>query len=389
MYEDADQNVPNEHDMQELLHTLQPDGGWTNALGEYITLPEAYHWRQDLIQCENQLKHLSECEAQLDSSRLIQPVAFQSESVWLSPDPLLDTLTTLYTVLMAQFQYNGYGQHYSPSPYAQRFLQAFDSSTYLHQAGFHHSPVLERDQAEQIVEDLNQRLASWYHALKQPDFSYECSRQRRKSRDNAKRLNELIDALFECHSRLLVLRVDLSYTQVDTPYIDYETARYHREQLCRAFANHSLFTYLVGYVWKLEWQPEKGFHYHMLFFFNAQYVQEDVTLAQRIGEFWMHQITGGLGLYYNCNRDAEKHYRNNAMGRIEYHDYAKRQNLKNTAGYLAKIDEYAAMLVSGRAFQTSTLPTLPTGARIGRPRQSPSWLGTKNDPDWDGIGSSI
>ena len=389
MNDPLDNDAMTDDDMLDWLSAWYSPEQATNALGQPITRPPDYYWRQDLIHADQQLKALADHRPMLDAERLIQPHAFGSDAVVLAPDAVLDQLTTLYTVLMAQFQYNGYGQHYSPSPYAQRFLQAFDSSTYLHQAGFHHPPVLERDQAEQIVEDLNQRLASWYHALKQPDFSYECSRQRRKSRDNAKRLNELIDALFECHSRLLVLRVDLSYTQVDTPYIDYETARYHREQLCRAFANHSLFTHLVGYVWKLEWQPEKGFHYHMLFFFNAQYVQEDVTLAQRIGEFWMHQITGGLGLYYNCNRDAEKHYRNNAMGRIEYHDYAKRQNLKNTAGYLAKIDEYAAMLVSGRAFQTSTLPTFPTGARIGRPRQSPSWLGTKNDPDWDGIGSSI
>jgi len=40
----------------------------------------------------------------------------------------------------------------------------------------------------------------------------------------------------------------------------------------------------LGYAWKLEWQPKKCFHYHMLFFFDGHQCRDDTTLAQQIGE---------------------------------------------------------------------------------------------------------
>ena len=49
----------------------------------------------------------------------------------------------------------------------------------------------------------------------------------------------------------------------------------------------------------------------------------------------------------------------------------KRQ-LDYIARYLTKVDEYAAMLVTGRTFQTSPIPNVPEGPRPGRPRQHPA-----------------
>lgn len=341
----------------------------TTAFGQEVVTLSDNAWRQDLIMVEQQLKRLAANEVLLDSERLVQADGYGSNVVVLVPDVLLDTITMLYTVLVTVFHKTEIGQHYRASPYAERFLWAFSSCEYLHEAGFHQPPPMRRQHAEQAVVDINHRLTTWYQRLKEPAFTYECSRHRRNSRHNYQRLKELIDTLFTYRSRLTVLRVDLSYGELEAAYIDDETARFHREQLCKAFHQQPLFEHLLGYAWKLEWQPKKGFHYHFMFFFDGHQVQEDVMYAQRIGELWAQSITGGQGHYFNCNRKADAIYHYNALGRIDYYDVEKKRGLDYIARYLTKKDEYATMLVKGRTFQTSTLPHIATLPRTGRPRQ--------------------
>lgn len=374
MHHDPYDDTPTDEEMLAWMSSMNDGELTTNAMGQSIVIPSDYYWRQDLVKVDRLLKRMSRTERFLDVRRLIQPDAFGSNVVTLAPDPLLDTLTTLYTVLVTMFQETAIGQHYRPSPYATRFLWAFGNCAYLREAGFHQPPTMSREIAEQTVMELNQRLSAWHQSTQQADFAYECSRNRRNSRNNYQSLCQLIGALFERYSRLEVIRVDLSYTEFDSPQIDYETARNHREKLCHAFTTHPLFTHLVGYAWKLEWQPKKGFHYHLLCFFDGHQSQDDINQARRIGELWAHSITGRQGLYYNCNLDAEKRYRYNAMGCIDYHDFEKQRGLYKLAAYLTKVDEYAAMLVTGRTFQTSRKPNIPAGPHPGRPRQStPSW----------------
>ncbi|WP_163558805.1 inovirus-type Gp2 protein [Halomonas sp. NO4] len=360
-----------ESDLLALMDSM--DGGHlaTNALGQDIAMPSDHVWLMDLIEADRRLKAMAQASHRLDSERLIQPDAFGSEVVTLASNPLLETLTTVYTVLVTLFHETEIGQHYRPSPYATRFLWAFASCAYLHEAGFHRPPTMSREGAEQTVMELNQRLGAWYQSLKQSDFAYECGRNRRNSQKNYQRLRYLIDALIACYASLQVVRVDLSYGELDSPWITYDTARHHREQLCRLFHTHGLFDHLVGYAWKLEWQPKKGFHYHWLFFFDGHQVREGISLAQQIGELWAQSITGGQGIYRNFNRNAENVYRYNALGKVHYHDTVKMQGLDFLAHYLTKGDEYAAMVVQGRTFQTSHAPEVPEGPRPGRPRQYP------------------
>lgn len=372
MYDDANDDTLSEAEMLSICQGMSSTVLETSALGQEIATLSHHLWRQDLIEVDRQLKGLAATDTLLQCERLILPDRYGSDVVVLAPDALLDTLTTLYTVLVTMFLETDIGQHYRSSPHAQRFLWAFASCTYLREAGFHQPPAMSRQVAEQTVVDLNQRLTAWYQCMKQPDFAYECSRNRRNSTNNYQRLRNLMDALFSRYSRLTVLRVDLSYSERDGPYIDYETARYHRKKLCETFHRHELFHHLLGYAWKLEWQPKKGFHYHFLFFFDGHQVQEDITQARRIGELWARLITGGQGHYYNCNRNAENVYHCNALGRIDYHDFEKQRGLDHIARYLTKVDEYAAMLVTGRTFQTSSMPNVPAGPRPGRPRQPPA-----------------
>lgn len=372
MYDDVYDDTLSEADMLAMCLGMSDTVLETSALGQDIVTLSHHLWRQDLIEIDRQLKELARVEALLNSDRLILPDSYGSDVVVLAPDALLETLTTIYTVLVTMFHETDIGQHYRPSPYATSFLWAFSSCAYLREAGFYQPPTMSRQIAEQTVLELNQRLMAWHQFLKEPAFARECYRSRRNSRNNYQSLRKLIDALFKRYGRLTVLRVDLSYSKMDGPYIDYETARYHREQLCETFHRHELFVHLLGYAWKLEWKPKKGFHYHFLFFFHGHHVQEDVPHAQRIGELWARSITGGQGHYYNCNRNAENVYHYNALGRIDYHDFEKQRGLDYIARYLTKIDEYAEMLVTGRKFQTSPMRDVPEGPRPGRPRKYPA-----------------
>jgi hypothetical protein len=327
MYDDYYDDTLSEAEMLSICQGMSSTVLETTALGQEIVTLSHHLWRQDLIEVDRQLKVLASNETLLQSERLILPDGYGSDLVMLAPNALLDTLTTLYTVLVTMFQETDIGQHYRPSPHAQRFLWAFASCAYLREAGFHQTPTMSRQIAEQTVVDLNQRLTAWHQCMKQPDFAYECNKNRRNSRNNYQSLWELIDALFKRYGRLKVLRVDLSYTKIDGPYIDYETARYHREQLCKTFHKHEIFHHLLGFSWKLEWKPKKGFHYHFLFFFDGHKTQQDVPHAQRIGELWARSITGGQGHYRNCNRNAENIYQYNALGCIDYHDFEKQRGL--------------------------------------------------------------
>lgn len=366
----------NDHEMLMLCERMDTSVLEQSGLGQQITAYTHYQWRRDLVHADQQLKSLASMAPFLNPGQLIQPGDFGSPDMRLGPDRLLQTLIDSYAVLMTLFQETELGRHYQPSPYASRFLMAFGNCEYLHHTVYHQPPVFTSEGARQTVADLNQRLMHWYQSTKQPDCLQECQRNRRNSRNNYRRLHKLIEALFTCYSRLMVVRIDLGYSQWDGPYIDAETARFHREKLCQAFQTYPLFDHLVGYAWKLEWQPQKGFHYHMLMFWDGHQAQQSLTYGRETGELWAQQITGGQGIYYNCNLKAEQTYQNNATGSVNYYDYQKRQGLDHIARYFTKIDEYAVMLTQGRTFQTSRIPDVPNGPRPGRPRMMPdmpSW----------------
>lgn len=58
--------------------------------------------------------------------------------------------------------------------------------------------------------------------------------------------------------------------------------------------SNKLFDNRVGYVWKLEYGIDKGFHYHMMI--------QDINIAKMIGEYWAAVITHYRGLYYSIKK---------------------------------------------------------------------------------------
>lgn len=219
-------------------------------------------------------------------------------------------------------------------------------------------------EARKLMAHLNRCVDQIRQEVKSKSFLAKLNSYQRSSNKNYKELTEYVDALFERHARLLVLRVDLSYSKENSKTTQ-DQAKQDRQRLFENARSNKLFGDMVGYIWKLEHGPEKGFHYHMMFFFDGSKVREDITLAKRIGEYWKEVITKGRGLYYNCNA-VKLTYASCGIGMIEHADAELRAGLCKAVFYLTKTDLYMKLQTKGRGMGKGLYPS-PKGAR-GRPR---------------------
>ena len=210
--------------------------------------------------------------------------------------------------------------------------------------------------------------------VQQPEFKSLIYSSRRLSKKNYNGLVTYIDSLFARHHRLLVVRVDFSYhvgniiTQKSEILTKYQEAKDDLHRFKTNMRSNGLFKHMLGYVWKLEYGAEKGFHYHMLFFFDGSKVRKDENLAMMIGEYWKHNITEGRGIYHNCNANKNS-YRSLGIGMINYSDTALRLGLNKAAAYLVKVDYYARILTPNNERTFGRCEILaPKRDNRGRPR---------------------
>ncbi|WP_158521497.1 YagK/YfjJ domain-containing protein [Kushneria konosiri] len=365
MHNPTDDYIAND-DMSYFLNDLNMDYHDEQILWDPSTQPNQNQQLAALIEIEERLKQLTSSHPWFDPATVIQSTPCGSGLIKLADDPLLDELKSIVASLTGILDHSEGAYSLQPPPYTKSFLQAFKSCSHLHKSIMDEPLPMTQSAAAQVVNDLNHRLWSWYQCLSLPSFGIEYARLKRNSRDNYRRFCRLADSLFGCCSRLLVVRIDLGYSETDGYYIDHETADYHRKKLCRMFHSHPMFEHLLGYAWKLEWRPKKGFHYHFVFFFDGNRVRRDIALGRSIGELW-RRLTNNQGMYFNCNHSGGSNYLYNALGDIHYSDDLKREHLDKIAAYLTKVDEYVSLAVKGRTFQTSSTPRA-SEKRGGRPR---------------------
>ncbi len=233
---------------------------------------------------------------------------------------------------------------------------------------------------EQSVKVLNFFVESLRRQVRSERFKNKINNYSRASNKNLKGVLAYIDSLFERYARLLVVGVDLSYkNKFCDGYkaedgVTSEQARAHRDKLLYDLKNKMFSASMVGYVWKLEYGLSKGYHYHILVFFDGSRVREDETLALIIGQHWRDVVTEDKGIYHSCNAKKEDYRRSGfgiGIGMINHDDYELRQNLRKAAAYLIKKDYYirAAISGNGRAFGKGGMPN-PKSDQRGRPRKA-------------------
>ena len=166
-----------------------------------------------------------------------------------------------------------------------------------------------------------------------------------------------IDDLFKRLSRLLVIRVDFYVKASDPGHFDPEIMKDYLNRFLNNSRCNSLFNNQVGYMWGFEYGQLRGYHFHMLFFFDGAKSRQDITLGQAIGNYWVNNITQGAGEYHCSNFDKETLWDRGCslgVGMISRHDVVAIQAVKDVAAYLIKdkpaLEDYFSE--TGKRFRT-------------------------------------
>lgn len=158
-----------------------------------------------------------------------------------------------------------------------------------------------------------------------------------------------LDSLFNTYSKLMVFRIDFGYIAEEREKITQEQARKDLERFLNNQRGNSLFKYMVGYIWKLEFGARKGLHFHFIIIFNGANVQKDVYVAWKVGEYWKNKIAPNRGSYWNCNLEKDKYKlygEGIGIGTISHFERDKRRYFLNVLGYLTKKDQYLRLKTS-------------------------------------------
>lgn len=314
---------------------------------------------------------------------LIKLVSSDKELFTLERDSRLGQDLLMYLKFTSSFR--EYFPYSSLSPYLNVFMKTIANIEGYDRKGDRMNAVLRRRANEARIkgrykhwdmsfpprhdrqtycDSMNGFVAKLRKKLRSDEFSKSVTNLKKKISNNKNSLLKYINALFNAHSRLLVIRLDLSYKKKPTPYLkkhefceQLEKAQEHRHKLIQHLKRKQLKDAFVGYAWKLEYGLEKSFHYHMIFFLDGSKYRKDVEIAKSIGEYWVEQVTEGNGLYWNCNANQDS-YRANGIGTVNYYDKDKRKNLEQASLYLIKPDYFVRVFMpnGGKAYDRGQMP---------------------------------
>ena len=147
-----------------------------------------------------------------------------------------------------------------------------------------------------------------------------------------------VDDLFHQHSRILVVRFDLAFRYDLDEIVGLDESKRYFTAFIEAIRGSRKFHDRYGYLAKLEYGHDKGFHFHVFMFFDGSKRRADSHIAEEAGKIWM-RITEGRGIYFNCNRKKEQ-YKYLGIGQIHRGDTEKLGHLASSIGYLAKLDQF-------------------------------------------------
>ena len=259
------------------------------------------------------------------------------------------------------------------NPYVEVFFRCVDRVDELHSLRVWRD--LRNGAAEAFSVRMNDLVEFVRLELASDAFKAVLKRSRKASVKRVNSLEGYIDALFAKHSRMLVVRVDLSYQSGfvsgrEDFYGDVSKVKVHWAKMQKDLHKGIPVDGLLGFACKLEYGQLKGFHFHLLLFYNGSNHRQDGVLARMVGEYWRDSITAGSGRYFNCNAVKDK-YKYLGIGMISFNQLDRVSALKNrVASYLTKVDYWVRLSAdSGRSFFRGNMPKLKTMKR-GRPRRS-------------------
>lgn len=205
------------------------------------------------------------------------------------------------------------------------------------------------------VFDLNKAVEKVRHFAKGGALGKRLGNLKRAERQNASSCKFFMNKLRSRYSKLLAVRLDLGYISEFCPgggiigkEITLQEAQVHRDKFFRELRKGRIAGYLAGYIWKVEYALEKGYHFHVAIFFDGQHRCSDIILGDIVGKYWKEVVTDSKGMYFNCNKRKED-YARCGIGMVNRSDEEKWSALGDAVRYLTKVDLYLRFIPSGNA----------------------------------------
>lgn len=221
-----------------------------------------------------------------------------------------------------------------------------------------------------VAERFNELVELIRAESQTPEFKLKAARREFNAKRNYLSATSYVDNLFVRYSRLLVLRMDFSYRADVSMQMSAEDADKDITRFLNNRRSNKLFAAWVGYICKFEYGSKKGFHFHMILFFDGSKVRNDAYLANELGRYWKERITQGRGLFSNCNLSKSK-YKNIGIGMISHNDTEIRNTLvTKVIKYLTKQEQYLIATKLENGFKTFRKGESPYKmSRAGRKRK--------------------
>lgn len=220
---------------------------------------------------------------------------------------------------------------------------------------------------------INGFMAALQKKLRDPAIRKEVSSQRWAVEKSYRSTKSYVNMQFERCARLVVLRVDLGYKRGYRP--GFEAAICDLQRFIANQRHNRLFHALMGYVVKIEYGIDHGYHFHFLLFFDGskRSNHSDEHFGRQIGEYWQDVITPGRGRYWNSNATKKKFalLGRLGIGTIHASDDNARENLLYVVRYLCKKEQFCKPIVSPKSklLRRGEMPKL-SDIKRRRPRKS-------------------
>lgn len=216
------------------------------------------------------------------------------------------------------------------------------------------------------------------------------SDRRYQSSQNGLKAAQYVAAVLNHYARTEVVRLDFGYVGGASAMVTIDRAWADLGDFLQLLDWHPYFEHMTGYMWSIEQGEDKGFHMHLVFFFNGSEVCRDIVKGNLIGqELWVDRITLGRGTYYNCNMHKDRYVDTVGIGTINRHDSKKCMNairclqyLPKGGEFLGRDDQYLRIKHKDRmhTFGTGQLPVVEE-TRRGRPAAPATWFNEGNIVD--------
>ena len=171
------------------------------------------------------------------------------------------------------------------------------------------------------------------------DTNYRKTLQLRqeKSINQNKKTKRLVRKLLTTFRRLFIIKMDFSMHTDHTVTLEL-LKTYLRMFIKKLHAPNDKVPPIVRFVWKLEYSVLKRYHYHFLFFMDANTFTEDKNFAYKLGELWQ-KITLKKGIYQSFNHE-EQVRKNLAIGILTHDDQEKIDSLNKMIDHITKTEQF-------------------------------------------------